>query len=164
MVNYSNELIEFNGCPGCAYARGEFSLPCGIAYQNEMVVLSQDWELPIPGFMIVSTVKHAEKFEELSKEEQIEVYSVVDKTIKILRDNKVCDRFNVLFEEKQDRHFHVWIMPRYEWMRELVGDIIDNVGKILDYSKENFKNEETFKEIKRVSNLVKEGFNNIIVD
>lgn len=164
MINYAKENIKFCGCPGCAYAKGEFSLPCGIAYQNDLVVLSQDWELPIPGFMIVSTVRHAEKFEDLSKEEKEEVFSVVDKTIKILREYKVCDRFNVLFEEKENRHFHVWIMPRYKWMVELAGNIIDNLGEILDYAKENFGNEDTFNEIKRVSDLVKVGFNNIIVD
>ena len=34
MINYAKENIKFCGCPGCAYAKGEFSLPCGIAYQK----------------------------------------------------------------------------------------------------------------------------------
>lgn len=158
MINYAKENVEFVGCPGCAYARGEFSLPCGIAYQNEFVVLSQDWELPIPGFMIVSSVRHAEKLEDLNKEEQIEVFSVIDKTIKILRKNGVCNRFNVLFEEKTDRHFHVWVMPRYEWMNELAGDVVDNIGVVLDYARNNLVTKDNIKEIKRVSDIVKAGF------
>ena len=35
MKNYKNEEIVFNGCPGCAYANHEFTLPCGMAYENE---------------------------------------------------------------------------------------------------------------------------------
>ena len=73
-------------------------------------------------------------FEQLNKEEKIEIFEIVDKTIKILRENNICDRFDVVFEEKENRHFHIWIMPRHKWMSDLVGDIIDNIGKIFEYS------------------------------
>ena len=62
MENYANQLIEFDGCPGCAYANHEFSLPCGMAYENERFNMSQDWELPIPGFMVLSPIKCVDKF------------------------------------------------------------------------------------------------------
>ena len=42
MKSYANEEITFNGCLGCAYAKHEFELPCGIAYENENFTLSQD--------------------------------------------------------------------------------------------------------------------------
>ena len=54
MKNYANEEISYNGCPGCAYAKHEFELPCGMAYENNNFTMSQDWELPIEGFYIVS--------------------------------------------------------------------------------------------------------------
>ena len=113
MINYANKEIKFEGCPGCAYAKHEFDLPCGIAYENEKFILSQDWELPILGFFIVSPKKHIEKLEELTKEERDEMFDIVDKTIKILRRNNICDRFDIIFEEKENRHLHVWIMPRH---------------------------------------------------
>ena len=158
MISYANEKIEFNGCPGCAYARHEFSLPCGMAYENERFTLSQDWELPIQGFFIVSPVRCVEKFEELSSEEKTEMFDIVDRTIKILRKNSVCDRFDVIFEEKENRHLHVWIMPRHNWMEELVGDIIDNVGKICDYAKANMRNEGNYQRIKEITDIVRDGF------
>ena len=107
MIDYTNNKLNFMGCPGCAYANHEFELPCGMAYENELFTLSQDWELPIEGFFIVSPKMHVEKFEELSKEEKIEMFELVDKTIKILRKNNICDRFEVIFEEKENRHLHV---------------------------------------------------------
>ena len=158
MISYANENIEFNGCPACAYANHEFSLPCGMAYENERFTLSQDWELPIQGFFVVSPKKCVEKFEELSKDERDEMFDIVDKTIKILRKNNVCDRFDIVFEEKENRHFHVWIMPRHEWMSELVGDIIDNVGEIFEYAKNNFRALENYERIKEISNIVKNAF------
>ena len=61
MINYMNELVEYTGCPACAYAKHEFELPCGMAHENDNFTLSQDWELPIEGFFVVSPKRHTEK-------------------------------------------------------------------------------------------------------
>ena len=158
MINYANENIEFRGCPGCAYANHEFKLPCGMAYENDKFTLSQDWELPIPGFFVVSPKRCIEKFEQLNKEEKIEIFEIVDKTIKILRENDICDRFNVVFEEKENRHFHIWVMPRHRWMTDLVGDIADNIGQIFEYSKNNMRNIEIYNQIDEITEIVKKNF------
>lgn len=158
MINYANEKIEFNGCPGCAYGKHDFILPCGMAYENERFTLSQDWELPIEGFLVVSPKRCVEKFADLTEEERIEIFDITHKAINILRENKVCDRFNIVFEEKENRHFHIWIMPRHKWMEEIVGDIIDHIGTIFDYAKNNFRNEETYKHIEEINNIVKDNW------
>ena len=67
MMNYCNQEFEFNDCPACSYAKHEFSLPCGMAYENSNYTLSQDWKLPIPGFLVVSPKRHIEKFGELAE-------------------------------------------------------------------------------------------------
>lgn len=158
MILYSNEIISFMGCPGCAYKNHEFELPCGIAYENDSFILSQDWELPIQGFMVVSPKKCIERFSELTKDEKIEIFEIVDKTIAILKDNNVCSRFNVIFEEKENSHFHIWIMPRHKWMLDTFGDITENIGLIFEYAKENLKTEENYFKIKEITNILKEKF------
>lgn len=162
MINYANEKVVFDGCPGCAFANHEFNLPCGIAYENDNFTLAQDWELPIQGFLIVAPKKCVEKFGELTASEKIEMFELVDKTIKILRNNNICDRFDVIFEEKENRHLHVWIMPRHKWMSDLVGDIIGNIGTIFEYAKNNMRNEANYEEIKKITNLVKKEFENYL--
>lgn len=157
MINYANKKVEFNGCPGCAYANHEFILPCGMAYENDKFTLSQDWELPIEGFFVVSPKRCVEKFADLTEEERVEIFDITHKTINILRENNICDRFNIVFEEKENRHFHIWIMPRHKWMTELVGDIIDHIGEIFEYAKENFRNEETYKRIEEITNIVRKN-------
>ncbi len=157
MFNYKNEKILVDGCPGCAYANHEFELPCKMAYEDELFTLSQDWELPIPGFMVVSPKRCVEKFEELTTEEKIKIYELVDLTIKALRNNNICDRFNVLFEEKENRHFHIWIMPRYDWMKESAGGITSNIGKVFEYAKENMRTEEIYIDIEKANNIVRKA-------
>lgn len=159
MISYANEKIEYLGCPGCSYARGEFSLPCGMAYENERFTLSQDWELPIPGFLVISPKRCVEKLCELTSNERNEMFEIIDKTIRILRDNDVCDRFNVIFEEKEKRHFHVWIMPRYQWMKDKVGGITGRIDEVFKYAKENMRSEEIYNKIKEVSDIVKKELN-----
>jgi len=159
MISYNNKEIIFNGCPGCAYGMHEFYLDCGMAYENDRFTLSQDWELPIQGFFIVSPKRHIEKLSELTTDERNEMFSIVDKTVKILRDNNICDRFDYTFEEKENRHLHVWILPRYNWMNEIVDDIIGNIRIIFNYAKENFRNDENYKKIKEITEIVKSNFN-----
>ena len=158
MLNYANEEVRVKGCLGCAFAKHQFKLPCGIAYENEKFIVSQDWELPIVGFFIVSPKKHIEKLEELTAIERNEMFDIVDKIIKILRKNNICERFNVIFEEKKNKHFHTWILPRYEWMYKENNNIIDNIGAIRDYAIKNFKVKEIFEDIRKVTNVVKDEF------
>ena len=152
MISYADEKIEFDGCPGCAYVKVEFTLPCGIAYENESFKLSQDWELPIPGFFVISPKRHIETFEELTSIERVEIFELVNNTIKILRENNICDRFNVVFEEK--RHFHIWIMPRYKWMTYLNKNIMGNIELIFEYAKNNMRTEENYQNIEEITKIV----------
>ena len=158
MINYANQEVHFTGCPGCAYAGHEFELPCGVAYENERFTLSQDWELPILGFFVVSPKRCVEKLCELTKAERDEMFEIVDRTIHVLRESDVCDRFNVLFEEKANRHLHVWIMPRHEWMTRISEEITDRIGEIFDYALEHLKTEENIKRIAEITAIVRKGF------
>ena len=133
MLNYANEEIKYTGCPACAYANHEFTLPCGIAYEDEKYILSQDWVLPIKGFFILSIKKHIRRFDELTKEERNEMFDIVEKTISILRKHNICGKFDVIFEEDCG-HFHIWIMPRYDWMKDLGDNITGNINNIFEYA------------------------------
>lgn len=76
-----------------------------------------------------------------------------------MRNHEVCDLFNIIMEEKNNRHFHIWIMPRYEWMKEVSGNITQNIGKVFDYAKSNFRTQEVYDRIQEVSDIVKNSIN-----
>ena len=81
-----------------------------------------------------------------------------DKTIKILRENNICDRFDIIFEERENKHSHVWIIPRYAWMNEICDRIIKNIGTILDYAKKNFRTRDVYEQISQITKIVKKNF------
>ena len=155
-INYANELVKVSGCLSCAFANHEFTLPCGMAYEDELFTIAQDFELPIPGFIVIAPKRCVEFFNDLTNEERTKIFDLVNKVIKILKENNICDRFNVIFEEKKGRHFHIWIMPRYKWMEEVSGSITRNIGKVFTYAKDNFKNQETYDKISGISNLLRD--------
>ena len=72
--------------------------------------------------------KHIEKLEELTKNERDEMFDIVDKTIKTLRENNICDR------------------------------IIKNIGTILDYAKKNFRTRDVYEQINQITKIVKKYF------
>lgn len=156
--NYCNQEMKYEGCPGCAYAKHKFKLPCGMVYESERFNLSQDWEIPIPGFMILSPIRHIENFCELTFKERNEAFKIVNKTITLLRSNHVCDRFDVVFEEKENRHFHIWILPRHDWMKNITDNITENIGIIFNYAKANFRTENVYQEINEISDILRKQF------
>lgn len=161
MINYAGEKIEFSGCPSCAFFKGDFNLPCGTAFKNEKFTLSQDWELPIPGFFVVSpTQKHIEELNELDDDSRNDMFRLVNKTIEVLKQNNVCDRFNIIMEEKPGVHFHIWIMPRHKWMEERFGKITYNIEKIFTFAKNNLKTKENLEKIKEISDILKNELKN----
>ena len=99
--DYAGNIIETEKCPACEYAEHKFSLPCGLIFENELLTISQDWEIPIVGFVVISLKRHIESLTELSEQERNETFFYVNQTLKYLKKNKVCEEYNVLFEEKK---------------------------------------------------------------
>lgn len=73
-----------------------------------------------------------------------------------MKENNICDEFNVIFEEKKKVHFHVRIMPRHKWMMKICNSITKNIGLIFDYAKENFRNKDTYNKIEKTVNIIRD--------
>ena len=85
--------------------------------------------------------------------------NLVNKIINLLRSYGVCDEFNMIFEEKENIHFHVWIMPRHKWMKEKFGKIIKNIKEIQDYAVNNMKDIDNIENIKGICKRLKFDLN-----
>lgn len=79
------------------------------------------------------------------------------KTQKALKNLGICDYFNIYVAEYKEGHFHLQILPRYEWMNDERGTIIGNLNRGFTYAKENLNTKENLKQIhKTLNNLKKE--------
>ena len=155
IIDLTGKEQELNGCMGCEVARGNLVPFGGVLYQDNQFAITQDVELPINGFIIISSVRHIEKFTDLTDDERINLTNLINKTLNILRKNNVAEEFNIILEEKKNYHFHIWLMPRHKWMIEKFGKVLKNIKLIQDYATENMRTEENLKEIQRTCELLK---------
>ncbi len=159
MIDLIGNEVEIKNCLGCEIVSGQIDVFGGILFQSEHFVIAQDFELPIEGFFIITSKRHIKKFVELSTDEQMELMQIINKSLKILEENEVAEEYNIILEEKESVHFHVWLMPRHKWMIEKFGKVLKNIKPIQDYAIQNMKTEENFDRIKSICNLLKRELN-----
>lgn len=159
LIDMTGKEVEIRDCLGCEIANGTIDIFGGLLYQGKHFTVAQDFELPIDGFIIIFSKRHVEKFIDLSYDEQIELTTLINKTLKILEENNIAEEYNIILEEKAGYHFHVWLMPRHKWMIEKFGKVLKNIKTIQDYAIQNMKTQEIFDKIKNTCELVKKELN-----
>lgn len=151
--NYKGKIYNINGCLGCNLSNKDIH---ELLYKDEYFNVSQDFELPINGFIIISTNNHVVSINELNKEQRYRLIDLENRIIELLKKYDISDRFRIIFEEKG--HFHIWIVPEYEWMKEN-GKIIFNLEYIFNYAKNNLRNEYNLKKIDDTCKKLKRDLN-----
>ena len=120
-------------------------------YETKSFQVNQDWEVPIPGFFIIAAKRKCKSITDLTEEESRELIAIIRKIRvgmkKSLKIKEVC-----LFQDEMSSHFHLWLLPRYSWMKK-VGYY--SFGSILKYAKENMKKEKNIQEVKQAAYNVK---------
>jgi diadenosine tetraphosphate (Ap4A) HIT family hydrolase len=133
-------------CIGCSIASGEVLSPGGIIAETKNFRLDQDPEIPIKGFLIISSKSHIRSISQLSSEESRELFDLVYRARIAL--NSIADIKEVtIIQEERSGHFHLWLLPRYEWMNERFINSLSTVREIMAYSKNNLKSEENIENI-----------------
>ncbi len=159
LTDLTGKQVEVKNCLGCEIVEEKISVMGGLIFKGKHFSIAQDIELPINGFIILSSNRHIEKFIELTQEEQFELNTLIHKTLKILEKNSVAEEYNIILEEKKGVHLHVWLMPRHKWMIEKFGKVLKNVKEIQKYAKENMRIEENLSKIQQTCNLLKSQLN-----
>ncbi len=159
VVDLTGKSQPLNGCLGCEIISGNIKPFGGILYKSKNFCVTQDVELPIEGFIIISSIRHVEKLKQLTDEERIELISLANKITDILTDNDVCAEFNLILEEKPNVHFHMWIMPRHQWMIDKFGKVLKNIKPIQDYAINNMRTQDNIDKISQTCELLKRELN-----
>lgn len=155
----NDNRVNFSGCFGCNIVSGNIEPFGGILYKSNNFIVAQDFELPIPGFIVISSIKHYIYLSSLSSSEQIELMNLINKIINLLKEYGVSDEYNIVLEEKEGYHFHVWLMPRSEWMKNKFGKILKNIKGIQEYAINNMKTDEVRLEILSICNKLRKDLN-----
>lgn len=158
LINLVGEKVEVKECLGCEIVKGKLDAFGGILYNGEYFTLTQDFELPINGFLIITSKRHIAKYIELTQMERLELQDIIFKALKILEENNIAEEYNVILEEKA-YHFHVWLMPRHKWMIDKFGKVLKNIKPIQEFAIKYMKTKENIELIKNTCELIKREMN-----
>jgi diadenosine tetraphosphate (Ap4A) HIT family hydrolase len=146
---------EWSGkCIGCLIGNGEIIPPGGIITETKNFVLHQDPEVPIKGFLIIDSKKHIKSISQLTLEESAELFHLVYRARLAMKDIRDINEVTIIQEERSE-HFHLWLLPRYEWMTDRFGNSLSSIREMMAYSKENLKTKDNIEEVLLVVSKLK---------
>jgi len=124
-----------------------------ILFPNEIIIttkyftVGQDWEVPIPGFFIISPLRKIKSIDEFTDGEAMEFIHLIRKVRLGMREVLKIDEVYLFQNEDSNHGFHVWMFPRYNWM-EKFGRKIESVKLIMNYATKSMISEENKKNVK----------------
>lgn len=144
-------------CIGCACTEAGKDVP-GYIIETELFHAHQDQEVPIPGFVILSTKRHIESISDFTDAEASEFIALARRIRQAQRE--VLDIENVYLIQEEDTvdHFHLWMLPRYGWMKdeEKFGRKVGSARNVLKYARENMKTPENIALVKESANRLRD--------
>ncbi len=148
--DYRGEKREI-ACLGCYYREAGEDVP-GHILSADLFHAHQDHEIPIPGFVILSTRRHIKSIDEFTDEEAREFIDLVRRIRRALREALGIERIYFIQEEDTPDHFHVWFLPRYEWMEDEArfGRKVSSARPVLEYAREHLKTPENLEAVETV--------------
>ena len=134
-------------CIGCAILNQEVENPGSIA-QTKYFVAEQDYEIPIPGFVILASKKHIYSIDEFSEAEQWDFIKFLCRLRHGMR-KALNVKYVYLIQEEDttNSHFHVWMLPRYPWMKKQFGRKIESIRPIMEYARKNMKTKNNLRRV-----------------
>lgn len=139
-------------CISCALEDGEITLPVGVVAQNDSFALEQDFEVPIPGFLVLRSRRHMYAVDEFTEAEQQDFLRLLVAARSALREAaNVQTVYLVEEEDTTSSHFHLWMVPIYPWMTEKFGRGIAHVKESMNYAQTELKTPANLAEVQRVA-------------
>lgn len=151
-TNFLGESCETD-CVGCSVVNGEMSIPGCMIFETKNFILHQDPEIPIVGFLIITSKRHFQYFHDMNEQESKELIKILKLTMDSSRNLNFDDNTeHTLIIEERSKHFHVWIFPRLEWMKSYPNSIA-SIRDIMKTAKEIVSHETIDNILKYIENF-----------
>ena len=149
----TNKITDIGGktvdtdCLSCAIAQNKVEIRGGSVIRSAHFDVHQDFEIPIPGFMILTSLRHLKSVDEFTNEEASEFMKVLRATRQLQR--KVLGINTVYLHQEEDtsHHFHLWMFPRYDWMESQFGRKAESMRPIMEYARSELKTEDNLRKL-----------------
>lgn len=141
-------------CLSCAIVRGERPTLGGTIAETAAFHAHQDVAYPIPGLVIVASRRHVKALDELSDAEAAEFIAFVRKIRARQREVLGIDCVYYFYNEDTSHHFHMWMVPRYDWMTQF-GRSVESLRPVLLHARDHMNSPEAFAEVARCATALR---------
>ncbi len=122
-------------CMGCDIANHKMIPPGGYVYEDDLINVSADPLIAIIGFLVLGVNRHINSLNQMSESELFKITKVLNETVSIVKE--VCNIETVtIIQEEESKHFHIWILPNYDWMKQF-GKGCTGIKEKIEYSKKH---------------------------
>jgi diadenosine tetraphosphate (Ap4A) HIT family hydrolase len=122
----------------------------GTILETSLFHAHQDIAYPIPGFVILASKRHFCALDELTVEEAIEFSKLVRTIRAAQRETLGIETVYCFYNEDTNHHFHLWMMPRYPWMRAF-GRSIESVRPALVHARQTMSTDQHRAEVEHAA-------------
>ncbi len=154
--DFFGNIMEFD-CMGCYIGSHKLIPYGGYLYEDDLVTITMDPQIPIVGFTILGVKKHVKSINDFTEDERKNIIDVLNLTIENMKKANICEEVLIIQEERSS-HFHVWIVPIHKWM-EKFDKSVTRINEIIDYSYTIF-DDNMKKEYDDAIEKLKKEFNN----
>ena len=145
-IYLSNGKILEVECLSCAITSGLIEPDGGVVFESEYFHAHQDVAYPIRGLIILASKRHIKCLDELTSAERLDYIHVLSKLRKAQRDVLGIEHVYYFYNEDTTHNFHMWMVPRYEWMYEF-GRSVESVRPVLLYARNEMNSKQNIEEV-----------------
>lgn len=145
-------------CLSCVVANGQIEATGGVIMETPFFHAHQDIAYPIPGLVILASKRHFYTMDELTDEEAEDYMSLIRKLRKAQREVLGIEHVYYFYNEDTTHHFHLWMVPRYEWMKEL-GRSVESIRPVLLHARKFHSDDENIQKVKDSVNRLAQYMN-----
>ncbi|MGF0469994.1 HIT family protein [Lysinibacillus fusiformis] len=146
-------------CLSCAIISGQIEPNGGVLIETDYFHAHQDIAYPIKGLVIVASKRHIHCLDELNNDEKLDYIHLLTKIRQAQREVLGIAYVYYFYNEDTTHHFHIWMVPRYEWMNAF-GRSVESLRPVLLHARKNMNNEEHEKEVRVAIKLLRDSIKN----
>ena len=143
-------------CLSCEVVTGRRNTLGGAILETQHFHAHQDVAHPIPGLVILAAKRHFYALDEMFGEETQEFIFLLHKIRQVQRDILCIEHVYYFYNEDTSHHFHFWLVPRYDWMRQF-GKSVQSVRPVLLHARDHMNTPENLTEVHRCVALLRES-------
>jgi diadenosine tetraphosphate (Ap4A) HIT family hydrolase len=142
-------------CMGCEISTGSMMVPGGMIKRTQNFCIHQDPLIPLPGFLVIGSVRHIRSISEMQESEYEEFSKIVKIAHQAIKGATKETNLTIVQEESSE-HFHLWFFPWTERVIEKYGQpTLTKIREIMFEYREQEISEAEWKKLEKSIGKIK---------